>query len=149
GPNRIRIHINDPQRDVEPWDPFLESEKATQELSREALEIFGKSLTVRPFVLPHKSMMSSASIHEPAGGPRGWNAQQGFYVYRNRRLIIAGGWLDLGLRQEEHYKLARILVDLPNSMDEEWQIDIRKAHATPPPSLVRPLKRIARLTRKR
>jgi hypothetical protein len=93
--------------------------------------------------------MSSAAVHDRAAGPKGWNAQQGFYVYRNRRLIIAGSWLDLGFRQEEHYKLARILVDLPNSMDEEWQVDVRKAHATPPPSLLGPLRRIARLTRQR
>jgi hypothetical protein len=34
-------------------------------------------------------------------------------------------------------------------MDHEWQIDVRKAHAIPPPPLVKPLKRIARLTRQR
>ena len=34
-------------------------------------------------------------MHE-AAGPKGWNAHQGFYVYRNKRLIIDGDWLGLG-----------------------------------------------------
>jgi hypothetical protein len=39
----------------------------------------------------------------------------------------------LGLfRKEEHYKLVRIQVDLPNNLDSEWQIDIKKSRATPP-----------------
>jgi len=43
-------------------------------------------------VLPHKDMLSPAD-HQAAAGPDGWNSQQGFYVYRNGRLLLAGGWL--------------------------------------------------------
>ena len=35
-------------------------------------------------------------------------------------------------RKEEHYKLIRIQIDLPNSLDSEWQIDIKKSVARPP-----------------
>ncbi len=146
GREKLKIHINNHL--IKAWDPFLSNEDATQELSKEALEIFGKSLNVRPFVLPHKSHLDDI-IHNQAAGPRGWNAQQGFYIYRNRRLIVPGGWLDLGFKQEEHYKLARILVDIPNTMDHEWQIDVKKASAHPPGSLVGPMTRIARVTRLR
>lgn len=135
-------------REIEPWDPFLKNESKTQELSEEALQIFDQSLAVRPFVLPHRSHLRE-DVHRRAAGPNGWNAQQGFYVYRNRRLIVAGSWLNLGFLQEEHYKLARILVDLPNTMDHDWQIDVRKAQATPPAALAPSLKRLARLTRSR
>lgn len=143
-----RLHIFIQGREVTPWDPFLQNETATQELYEEALRIFEKRLNVRPFVLPHISHLTP-DIHDRAAGPKGWNAQQGFYIYRNKRLIVAGSWLDLGFRQEEHCKLARILVDLPNNMDHEWQLDVKKAHATPPPGLVGPLRRIARITRAR
>ena len=37
--------------------------------------------------------------------------QQGFYVYRNRRLLVAGSCVDVGFVNEEHNKLARIQVD--------------------------------------
>ena len=61
----------------------------------------------------------------------GYLAQQGFYVYRGKRLLLAGDWLGL-FRKEEHYKLVRIQIDLPNKLDTEWQIDIKKSKAYPP-----------------
>jgi len=65
-------------------------------------------------------------------------------------LLVAGDWLSLGgYRKDEHSKLARIQVDLPNSMDSDWNIDIKKSKARPPASLRTDLKRIAGLTRKR
>jgi hypothetical protein len=146
GKARVTLEIN--ERPIMPWNPFLENHPATQELYNEALKIFGKSLRVRPFVLPHKSHLTQEE-HSKAAGPKGWNAQQGFYIYRNRRLIVSGSWLELGPKQEEHFKLARILVDLPNTMDQEWQVDVRKAHAIPPPSLIAPLRRISKITRDR
>ena len=123
------------------WDPFLVSHSATQELSNEALEIFKDRIKVRPFILPHLSKLTSEE-HVNAAGPKGWNAQQGFYIYRKERLIVAGGWLDLDYKQEEHYKLARIQVDIPNNMDDKWKIDVKKAEAHPPDALMPAFKRI-------
>lgn len=105
-------------------------------------------IIVNPYVLPHNSKISE-EVHLNAAGPKGWNAAQGFYVYRNERLIVAGDWLGLGFKKEEHYKLARIQVDIPNSMDNEWKIDVKKSVARPPSFLRDDLKRIAKLTRKR
>ena len=72
-----------------------------------------------------------------------------FYVYRNERLLVAGDWLSLGYQKDEHCKLARIQVDLPNSMDSDWSIDIKKSRARPPVVLKADLRRIAKLTRHR
>ena len=145
-PAALRLWVND--QAVRPWDPFLTKEPATQLLADEAVALFGARMTVRPYVLPHHSK-TSAAIYAAAAGPRGWNAQQGFYVYRNRRLLVAGDWLGLGFQKAEHYKLARIQLDIPNSMDAEWEIDVRKARATPPPTVRRDLRRLATLTRNR
>ena len=57
--------------------------------------------------------------------------------------------MDLEFKQEEHTKLARILVDLPNTMDSEWQIDVKKSHAIPPAALREDLRRIAKAARSR
>jgi hypothetical protein len=51
------------------------------------------------------------------------------------------------MRQEEHYKLARIQIDLPNSMDDLWEIDVKKSRAQPPAAIREDLERIARKTR--
>lgn len=146
GKNRLAIFIN--KREIEPWDPFLTSEKATQQLADEAITLFQNRINVVPYVLPHLSKLSK-KVHDEAAGNRGWNAHQGFYVYRNKRLLVPGDWLGLPYSKEEHYKLARILVDIPNSMDQQWEIDVTKSKARPPDALRKDLKRIADLTRSR
>ena len=144
--NPISIWLNG--QAVRPWDPFLADEAATQRLSSETVGQPGAEITVTPYVLPHHSRLSGEK-HRAAAGPAGWNAQQGFYVYRNRRLLLPGDWLGLGFLKEEHYKLARIQVDLPNSSDHEWDIDVRKSRARPPLAHRDDLRRIAQATRNR
>ena len=90
-----------------------------------------KSVTVKGYILPHKNNFSSETAYRQAEGIFGFSAHQGFYVYRGDRLLLAGDWLGL-FRKEEAYKLVRIQINLPNSVDSDWQIDIRKAKAAPP-----------------
>lgn len=144
GNKRVEIRLND--RVVEPWDPFLKEEIATQTLAATRLMLRAAVVEVQPFVLPHQSKISKA-IHEAGAGPRGWNAHQGFYIYRNHRLLVAGDWLGFGWAKEEHYKLARIRVEVPNSLDHDWQIDVTKSRATPPASLRAELRRIGERAR--
>lgn len=147
GRDAVRLTVNGEA--VIGWDPFLTTHPSTQPLPDETLYLAERSIGVAPFVLPHHSRMT-AQQHEDAAGPGGWNAQQGFYIYRARRLLVAGGWLGLPRTQrEEHLKLARIRVDLDNAMDEEWQIDVRKATARIPGPLQPDLQRIARAARTR
>lgn len=133
---------------VEAWDPFLVGARGGQRLSAEPAELDGRAIVIRPYVLPHFSNLTTEQ-HARAAGPRGWNQQQGFYVYRARRLLVAGGWLGLPIQPEEHYKLARIAIELDNSMDLEWQIDVRKATARIPRQLVPTFRRVAETTRSR
>lgn len=143
GPRRVRMQVNG--RAVAPWDPFLTDEPATQVLPEETFGSGYEIVRVQPYVLPHESKLSRAA-HTAAGGPGGWNAQQGFYIYRNRRLLVPGGWLGFFV-QEEHNKLARVQVDISNSLDLAWQIDVRKASARPPAATKDWLRGIARKTR--
>jgi hypothetical protein len=145
GKNAVAFSLNGHL--IEPWDPFLMDEAATQRLAPERLRFQGQTIEVRPFVLPHLSKLNPER-HRSAAGLRGWNAHQGFYIYRNSRLLVPGDWLGIkGWRQEEHYKLARICVDLPNSLDQEWEIDVTKSRARPPERLRRELARIGERTR--
>jgi hypothetical protein len=143
----LKIWINN--HSIEPWNPFLLDAKATQILPLEQLTFKGKIIQIQPYILPHHSKIDSETYNK-AAGINGWNAHQGFYVYRNERLLVSGDWLGLGgYRKDEHCKLARIQINLPNSMDSDWNIDIKKSRARPPTQLKADLKRIARLTRHR
>lgn len=144
GTNRLTITINGSK--VEPWDPFCEAHPATQREAEDSNERLGSKVLFKGYILPHRDRFDPRNpekgrkLHQAAAGPNGWNAHQGFYLYRNDRLIIPGDWLGLGpgqngWKKEEHFKLARIRVDIPNSMDTEWQIDIKKSAAAAPPPL--------------
>lgn len=111
--------------EVKPWNPFLFSE-TTQAFPD---EFIGEAV-MKGYVLPHKSHLTE-DIYKSAEGVNGWTNQQGFYVYRGKRLMLAGDWLGM-FRKEEHYKLVRIQIDLPNNLDTDWQIDIKKSTARPP-----------------
>lgn len=142
----MTVTVND--NPVPPWDPFLSRNGSRQVLGVEKLPLEGGTVIVRPFVLPHRSKLTVDDF-DLAGGERGWNSLQGFYVYRNKRLLVAGDWLGLGFQKEEHYKLARIQIDITNSMDPLWQIDVRKSVARPPGALREELRRVAKVTRAR
>lgn len=144
GKNGVTIMLNN--REVEPWDPFLAGEPATQILPESRLSLRGAQVHVQPFILPHHSKISKPK-HDAASGPRGWNAHQGFYVYRNRRLLVPGEWLGFGWAKEEHYKLARIRVEIPNELDHDWGIDVTKSRARPPVAMRDELRRIGERAR--
>ena len=124
---------------VEPWDPFSRSEERTEELPAQR---FGykaangavQSVPVRPFILPTRLGYSSVEAHEKAGGPKHWNRAQGFYIYRNDRLIQAGGWNRMRT-MDEHSKLARIAVDIPEGSEADWRLNISKMIVSVPAGL--------------
>lgn len=133
---------------VQPWDPYLSEHIASQALAPEPVPFQDGRVMIQPWVLPYFSKLDRAT-HVRAEGPLGWNAHQGLFVYRAKRLLVPGGYLGLPFRQEDHYKLARIQVDLETSMDLSWQIDVRKASARIPEILRADFERIVRRTRAR
>jgi hypothetical protein len=141
---RLNISVNG--NELEGWDPFMTYHRKTEPQPEETLEK-GK-IKIKPYVLPHRNELTEDEFQTGAG-PRRWNDHQGFYVYRNRRLLVSGSWLGLRLAKEEHHKLARIRIDLPNDLDQEWQIDLKKSLAIPPGRIEKQLKRVAQATRKK
>lgn len=114
--------------EILPWNPFCPLESKVQIMSTDYIS---DNVTVKGYVLPHKNNFTSERAYKDAEGLYGFSAHQGFYVYRGDRLLLAGDWLGL-IRKEESYKLVRIQIDLPNSVDSDWQIDIKKSKAYPP-----------------
>jgi hypothetical protein len=129
--------------EINPWNPFLLQEPATQSFPEEHIG----GAVMKGYVLPHKSHLTE-DTYKIAEGANGWNNQQGFYVYRGKRLMLAGDWLGL-FRKEEHYKLVRIQIDLPNTLDSDWQIDIKKSSARPPIIFREQIKKYAQVVRNR
>lgn len=127
GIKKISIDINGNK--LNPIDPFL-SEKSNQLFREEEIVIGEHKVVVTPFLLPHINNLTSSEI-ELLGGKDGLRKNQGFYIYRNKRLLIWGDWFRL-TRKDDLSKLARVKVDIPNTLDSEWTLDVKKSTATPP-----------------
>lgn len=127
GITKLKLFINGEK--VKATDPFL-TNKSVQAMDDETLIIQGHKILVRPYILPHISKLTSDEI-KMLGGKDGLRKQQGFYVYRNKRLLVWGTWFRM-MRQGDLSKLARIRVDIPNTLDDLWTLDIKKSSALPP-----------------
>ncbi len=139
GVSKIQISINGNR--LIAFDPFFVT-KSTVVMDDEKIEIPGRKekVIIRPFVLPHPSNMSKEEL-EKYGGKEGLRNLQGFYIYRNKRLLTWGTWFKL-IRMDEFSKLARVRVDIPNSLDDLWTLDVKKSTAYPPEIVKTRLKQI-------
>ncbi len=138
GGKRVNMLLNGSE--LKPFDPFNSNHSATQHHTEEQISLTGGLIRIRPITLPHREKVSQADWDRYAG-PEGYVSNQGFYLYRNRRLIQHGTWFRLA-RQLELTKLARVGIDIPNTLDADWKIDVRKASAQPPASVRKRLKDI-------
>lgn len=127
GIQKLRITING--LDIQPADPFL-IKKSDQTMQEEVYLIHGSKIRVQPYILPHVSKLTAEEL-KAVGGKEGLQKLQGFYVYRNKRLLVWGTWFRM-MRKGELTKLARIRVDIPNTLDDLWTLDIKKSYAMPP-----------------
>ena len=128
----LKIHWA--SHEVEGWDPFFGFEPKTQPKPEELFYLKGNKIIMKGYILPKRKDFTNEEEYERAEGQKGFAGQQGFYVYRGNRLLVAGDWLGM-FKSKDSTKLARISIDLPNTTDTEWLINIMKSTATPPPQL--------------
>lgn len=124
----IDILIN--QSPVVPWNPFYpaRSDQVLPE-QKQLLEVelpdgSDDTARIRAWILPHRSDMTK---DEEATHARITNRAQGFYVYREGRLIQDGGWMDVFGVPEPHYSLLRIEFDFGHKLDDAFRIDVKKS----------------------
>ena len=123
----LELYFND--NPVQAWDPFARKEPATSTLSIVKIKLIHEGvqcvLTIQPYILPAKEEFSTPEAFERLSGPKKWNQQQGFYIYRANRMIQSGGWC--GLRtQDEHTKLSRIELSFSPILDSAFKINVAK-----------------------
>ena len=136
----VKIFINNDL--LIPIEPFLEEHPKTDSRKISEISLDGSIIKVQPYILPHQSDLSPEDI-EKLGGIETLRSGQGFYIYRNNRLIIYGTWFRLSSSSvsPELLKYGRIKVDIPNSLDDVWDIDIKKQNATIPRQILNNLKK--------
>lgn len=132
GARKMSILLNGTPLDA--IDPFHSGHPATQAFPAEAIPVTdGTKIVMKAYTLPHYTKMRK-NEYETLGGEEGYVKNQGFYVYRNNRLIIYGTWFRLA-KHGELSKLVRISIDIPNSLDSMWKVTIDKSDAQLPSRL--------------
>jgi len=124
---RVKIILSG--NELKSWDPYARSELATKRLDPVEFTFEHDErvyqFTIQPYILPSKDKFSSQQEWERASGPKKWNFQQGFYIYRANRMIQSGGWCNLRA-PDEHTKLARIALDFSPQLDDAFGINVAK-----------------------
>lgn len=138
--NQVNIYINNYK--LEGYDPFLENHPKKDSKKPSPILIADSTIYVTQYILPHQTDLSDSDI-EKLGGIESLRNKQGFYIYRNDRLIIYGTWFGLNSNNvnSELYKYGRIKVDIPNTLDDMWEVDIKKQSATIPKQILVYLKK--------
>ena len=139
---KLEIQINN--LSIVPLDPFLERHPKTTRKKERTIAIpdsegIERLIRIKPYILPFATDLKEKD-KKLIGGIENLRAKQGFYVYRNKRLIIWGTWFGMNKRAELT-KNARIRVDIPNSLDDIWAIDIKKQNASIPKKILNQMKK--------
>lgn len=121
----VEIQLNG--KHVAAWDPFCVAETVAP-IAEKRMEVrlpegAQTSFTVRAFVLPRKEEFSSEANRAAA---RISNERQGLYVYRENRLIHGPDWMNM-FKQEPHYSLLRVELSFDHTLDNAFQVDIKKS----------------------
>ena len=125
----IKMDING--RPLIPKDPFLTRKSGTTPVEVMSVPGYEGEIRVIGYTLPHQNRLSAEEIASLGLRDHSMEDDQGFYLYRNSRLILWGSWLRM-TRKAQRTKLSRVRVDVPNTMDRLWELDIRKSQASPP-----------------
>ena len=116
---------------LDPLDPFLVGKSVAHSPHKIPIdEGSDEFIELQGFTLPTLSRLNQDQKEE-VRLEGDLNQSQGFYIYRGNRLIKYGGWLGLK-KYQALTNLSRVKVDVPNSLDEEWNTDIKKTKMQPP-----------------
>ena len=139
GINKIRITYN--KNVLRPIDPFLTGEIA--EVAKvKTIPLNNDVITVHCHKLPYPDKLTKEQLNRAQLEDGSTLLEtQGFYVYRNKRLIDYGTWFGLASKKDKT-KLSRIQIDIPNTLDSVWSLDIKKSRAIPPEKIRDDLKQI-------
>ncbi len=122
GRPKVEIELND--QPIVPWDPFWRqgSEILLDKAVSVKLDGQPAEFQIRAYVLPPRSELSDDQLRAADITAD----SQGFYVFREDRVISAGGWLGMA-RIEPHFSLCRVDFSFDHRLDEALQIDIKKS----------------------
>lgn len=126
----VRISVNGVN--IEAWDPYAKNEELTEKLADQNVPVEVEngpetSISIKTYLLPNTNSFSTPKAAKEAHIS---NDMQGFYVYRENRLIHYGDWLGL-FTNEPHGSLLRVEFSFDHTLDTAFNVDIKKSRILP------------------
>ena len=121
------------------WDPFFPARSEQilnpkqQLLECELQDGSVETAQLKAWILPH----SKDCTKEEQQLAKHSNKSQGFYVFRENRLIHHGGWLGIHGwgSMEPHMSLLRLEFDFNHALDDAFMVDVKKSRILLDPGL--------------
>lgn len=121
----IELYLNDEK--LEPWDPFCSSEPHATKIAETEVEVENEIENIKfhlaAWLLPKKELFSSLEAYNKAHIT---NDMEGFYIYRENRLIHHGDWLEMFVK-DPHLSLLRVELSFDHRLDDAFNVDIKKS----------------------
>lgn len=137
--NPVKIRINN--KILSPFNPFPVIEKDFRPIAYKQRNFSTDTIKMEGFVLP------SRSIDESKRGLTNWTTKnrslmdmEGIYIYRADRIILFGGWNGL-IKKAPRLQLARLRVEIGNSVDHLLHLNVAKSQVVIPHDLKKAFER--------
>jgi hypothetical protein len=133
--NSLQIRINNLL--IKSFNPFPTDEKDFRPITYKQKTFSTDNIKIEGFVLP------SRSIEESQKGNTIWTTKnrslmdmEGIYIYRSDRIILFGGWNGL-IKKAPRLQLARLRVEVGNSIDHLLHLNVAKSQVAIPHDLIK------------
>ena len=138
-PEKKKINIFFDHNKIEGIDPFCKDERSLQQLNKKNIfveytengEKRKSKVIFSPYVLPREDQFLSREAYVKSASWGTWFSTQGFYFYRNNRLLRYGDWSGIVTKDKKNI-LLRVAVDFNEQLDKAFQINISKEKASIP-----------------
>ena len=122
----VEIYVNDSK--IEAWDPFCLKHPKTKQLAITDIPVempngLNTKFHLGAYLLPRIDDFASK---EERASARVSNDFEGFYVYRENRLIYFGSWLGM-FTNDPHISLLRVDFSFDHTLDDAFNVDIKKS----------------------
>lgn len=123
----IELYVND-NEPIKPWDPFCTKHEKTKVLAKQSIPVempdgTRTSFKLGAYLLPRVDDFATKAERTSA---RVSNDFEGFYVYRENRLIYFGSWLGM-FTNDPHISLLRVDFSFDHTLDDAFNVDIKKS----------------------
>ncbi len=130
--NPLLIRINNNL--IASFNPFPTQETDFRPIEFKQKQFSTDTIKIEGFVLPSRSIDESQSISKWTTKNRSLMDMEGIYIYRADRLIHFGGWNGL-IKKAPRLQLARLRVDIGNSVDHLLHLNVAKSQIEIPHDL--------------